>query len=305
MEGTSPLSIERLRWGPGLNWVCSSQEGEVARGDGLPYNAPVKTISLHHGGAVMVVDKSPFMDGIYLTVGDWTFHVWKEGLAAPLYSSPYSPVFLTTGAWSPTRPGIVMIARADGVLQAWDLLWKMPEPVDSVTINNAALTTMAFGGTNPQAADGSKSKADKGPQHLAVGDSLGTMHVMLMPRNLRRPVPNEKPLVEALLAREVQRVSYVDQRAEIRAEELTKKEADAAKAAAAAAAAEAEAAKAAGGAGGSEEAEDVDPEAAKAAAEAAAKEAELAALEAEYVKAEAQFRIDLGLVTEGEGEEED
>ena len=305
-EGTGPFSIERLRWGPGLSWCCSSQEGEVARGEGLPYNAPTNTISLHHGGAVMVVEASPFLEGIYLTVGEWTFHVWKEGVAQPLYSSPYSPVFCTTGAWSPTRPGIVMIARADGVLQAWDLLWKIPEPVDSVTINNAALTTMAFG-TNPTSSEKAK-KADKGPQHLAVGDSLGTMHVMLMPGNLRKPVPNEKALVEALLNREVQRVAYVAERAEVRAAELVAKEAEAAKAAAAAAAAAAEAAKAAAAAGaanGAEEGEDVDPEAAKAAAAEAAKEAELAALEEEYLKAEAQFRLDLGLAVEGDGEEDD
>ena len=245
-EGTSPLAIERLRWGPGLQWTCSSQEGEVARGDGLPQNAATQSIALHHGGAVMVVEESPFLDGFYLTVGDWTFHIWKIGLDTPLYSSPYSPVFLTTGAWSPTRPGIVMIARADGVLQAWDLMWKAPEPADSVTINNAALTTMAFG-NSAGGAPGSKAAAS-GPQHLAVGDSLGTMHVMLMPKALRRPVQNEKALVEALLAREVQRVAYVASRGEVRDAELTAKQAEATKQAAAVAAAEAEAAKAAGGA---------------------------------------------------------
>ena len=56
--------------------------------------------------------------------------------------------------------------------------------------------------------------------------------------------------------------------------------------------------------GAVEESDDVDPEAAKAAAEAAAKEKELAALEEEYVQAEAQFRIDLGLDT-GEEEKDD
>ena len=50
-------------------------------------------------------------------------------------------------------------------------MWKAPEPADSVTINNAALTCMAF--DNP-----TKKNA---AQHLAVGDSLGTMHVMLLP----------------------------------------------------------------------------------------------------------------------------
>jgi hypothetical protein len=39
-----------------------------------------------------------------------------------------------------------MIARDDGVLQAWDLLGRnsVTEPTDSVPINNTPLTSLAF-----------------------------------------------------------------------------------------------------------------------------------------------------------------
>ena len=78
-----------------------------------------------------MIQESPFMPGVFLTVGDWTFNLWKEGTAPcklrhvypacillqggmrvcttgvpePLFSSPYSSRYLMTGCWSPTRPG--------------------------------------------------------------------------------------------------------------------------------------------------------------------------------------------------------
>ena len=69
--------------------------------------------------------------------------------AEPLFTSPYSPRYLKTGAWSPTRPGLIMIARDDGMLQAWDMLGRnsASEPTDQVSINNLALTTLAFAPT--------------------------------------------------------------------------------------------------------------------------------------------------------------
>jgi hypothetical protein len=38
----------------------------------------MRRITPRQQGAVMVVQESPFMPGVYLTVGDWTFHIWKE-----------------------------------------------------------------------------------------------------------------------------------------------------------------------------------------------------------------------------------
>jgi hypothetical protein len=170
----------------------------------------------------------------------------------------------------------------------------------AVTINNLALTTLAFG---PSGAKGPSG------QVLAVGDANGTLHILELPRNLWRMVPQEKALgershpsthaaaarlrrsrclpllpplplllcltsaalhvratnpVEGMLEREVSRVSYVDTRRQIREAELTKKQAEAAKAEADAKAAANAAAPAAAGA--DDDAEE-DPEAAKLAAE--------------------------------------
>ena len=53
---------------------------------------------------------------------------------------------------------------------------------------------------------------------LAVGDDQGTVHVMEVPRNLRRAANNEKAFAGNFFAREEKRVEYVQQRSEALAE---------------------------------------------------------------------------------------
>ena len=80
------------------------------------------------------------------------------------------------------------------------------------------------------------TKGKKAKSHfLAVGDAAGTLRIMELPRNLTKPVPNEKALVEALLGREEARVGYVAERAAAREVEKDAKDKAAAEAAAAAA----------------------------------------------------------------------
>jgi len=56
-------------------------------------------------------------------------------------------------------------------------------------------------------------------QLLAVGDDQGTVHVMEVPRNLRRAANNEKQFAANFFAREERRVEYVQRRIEQRKEE--------------------------------------------------------------------------------------
>lgn len=42
-----------------------------------------------HAGAVAALQRSPFFNDLLLTVGDWTFQIWREGSNQPLFVSPY------------------------------------------------------------------------------------------------------------------------------------------------------------------------------------------------------------------------
>lgn len=288
-SGGTAMSFEKLQMAEGLKWMASTQEGEVAIGEAFPAAGARKDISICHRGPVVSVQESPFMEGVFLTVGDWTFSIWKEGVSEPLFQSPYYE-YLTAGVWSTTRPGLIMVANNKGYLEAWDLLGRNSsiEPAASIAVIGLPLTALKF---MPPTGKGTKKT-----HYLAVGDAAGTLRIMEMPRNLTKPVPNEKALVEAMLEREVQRVAYTAERKAIREVEREAKEAAAAAAAAAAAPP--------AGAPVAEEEEAMDPEV-KAAKEAAeAKEKLMVAAELEFEKAEVEFKIMLGMVEEGEGEEE-
>lgn len=111
-------------------------------------------------------------------------------------------------------------------------------------------------------------------QMLAVGDSVGVLHIMELPRNLRRPVANEKALMLGFLQREERRVAFsVEELAPAR--QARAKEIEAAAAAVK---------------------DTKDAEVAKA-GKAAKKETSAAdKLEAEYEKLEHEFKIELGLI---------
>ena len=75
---------------------------------------------------------------------------------------------------------MIVVGKQDGSIDVWDFLDRTHEPSMSVdNITSASVTSMSFH------ASGTK-------QLLAVGDDQGTVHVMEVPRNLRRAANKEK-----------------------------------------------------------------------------------------------------------------
>jgi len=161
----------------------------------------VRSVIPGHYGPCVSLKRSPFVPGLYLSVADWTFNVWREGISSPLFSSPFCPTSYTCGAWSPSRPAVIFVGRADGMIDIWDLLDRSHEPSMTVAATAAEVTSMEFTAT-----------ANK--QLLAVGDDQGTVHVMEVPRNLRRMLNNEKQFAANFFKREENRVEYMLRRRE-------------------------------------------------------------------------------------------
>ena len=184
--------------------LVGSMDGEIVYADyckpeGVDHPEYSKFCVSGHSGAVVSVQRSPFYEDIILTVGDWCFNVWKEGMETPIFGSPTATNYLTAGCWSPTRAGVVYIAKQDGELDVWDLLDRSHEPAITATISSTPILSLCFNEliTNPA------------QQMLAVGDSVGALHIMELPRNLRRPVSNEKNLMRSFLEREEKRVGFI------------------------------------------------------------------------------------------------
>jgi hypothetical protein len=203
----------------------------------------------HFGGCVQM-ERSPFFPEIILSIGVYSFNVWQEGKPHCLFSSPFSSAHLTCGAWSPTRPGVILIGRQDGFLDIWDLADQSHKPAASSQIASCSVEALRFrpaqgvvakstdnsnnnnGSAGAQPSTSSNAGATTGPnsnvvdndganggatdstasdktQLLGASDEQGNLHILEIPRNLRRRIANEKKLVRNFLLREIERLDYM------------------------------------------------------------------------------------------------
>jgi hypothetical protein len=99
-------------------WVLPEEEGALF----------VKSTVLAHYGPTVAVERSPFFEECVLTVGDWAFSIFMAAAQQPVVKSCFAHTYLTCGRFSPTRPGVILTARADGCLDVWDLCDRTHEP---------------------------------------------------------------------------------------------------------------------------------------------------------------------------------
>jgi hypothetical protein len=144
--------------------------------------------------------RHPSRGDVFLVVcaGGWT--LWRAHTRQPLLHSPPAPASYTAGAWSPSREPVFFLTRADGKVEAWDLLDSLSRPtVPPLAVASSPLASARF--RPPVGGD----KA----QLLAVGDAKGALHVLEVPVVLRTPHgANEGALLTALVERERARVNF-------------------------------------------------------------------------------------------------
>uniref|UniRef100_H2Y8V0 WD repeat domain 63 n=1 Tax=Ciona savignyi TaxID=51511 RepID=H2Y8V0_CIOSA len=156
-----------------------------------------------HDGPINTLQRNPFFKDILLTAGGWTFALWKEGVTtgAILQSSCATKLY-TAGHWSTTRPAVFFLGTQDGNVEVWDLLDRTHEPLLVQNVTAAQVT---------QIVPWVVSKK----QHLvAVSDSVGTLHILEIPWNLRYPASGEVEMsVKGFFDREIKRIEYFDMKA--------------------------------------------------------------------------------------------
>jgi hypothetical protein len=61
---------------------------------------PTRRSSCHapHAGAVVALARSPFVEGLVLSVADWGFKLWRGDDPTPLFASPMAAEAYTAGA---------------------------------------------------------------------------------------------------------------------------------------------------------------------------------------------------------------
>eukprot|EP00798_Chlamydomonas_sp_ICE-L_P031615 gene31615-6811_t len=185
------------------NFFVGSFDGELVyadfvRPEGEDNPDYSKSCNQIHVGPIVALQRSPFFDDVILSVGDWCFQIWKEG-----------------GCWSPTRPAVIFLTDTAGNLEIWDLLDRSHEPSIRVTLASTPFMSIAFMAAPagvpgaPGGGGGGGGNSGHGQQFLALGDSEGSLRILELPRNLRRPVPNEKKMMTVYLEREASRIEDV------------------------------------------------------------------------------------------------
>jgi dynein intermediate chain 2 len=160
-----------------------------------------------HHGPIYSIQRNPFHPTSFLTVGDWTCRMWNEKNKGPILMTPYSKAYLTSGCWSPTRPGVFYTCRSDGVLDCWDYNYRQTQVAYSHKVSEYALSCIAVQG----------SAQNGGGRLVAVGDVNGTVSLLEVSDSLAVPQPNEKVTIGMLFDRESKREENLEKKAQLMA----------------------------------------------------------------------------------------
>ncbi|RKO99626.1 hypothetical protein CXG81DRAFT_20316 [Caulochytrium protostelioides] len=231
--GTTPVSAASLTVPPSVAQVevsllLGTEEGQLlwsgwqnVRNNEL--TKPRAVVPRTATGPVAAIHKSPFFDHIVMVAAGWSVRLWDlRNMAAPLITTPIAHAYVTSCAWSLTRPGVFFIGKSSGVLETWDLTDKTggaaacqtvsPRGIAVITaatppVSQRAAALPGAGGAGGRgasalaAASAAAASAAHTKTHLAVGDDVGTLHLLEIPRTLAKPAKGELAAVRDLFER--------------------------------------------------------------------------------------------------------
>eukprot|EP00750_Incisomonas_marina_P018256 INCI2787.1.p1 GENE.INCI2787.1~~INCI2787.1.p1 ORF type:complete len:859 (+),score=186.37 INCI2787.1:279-2855(+) len=166
----------------------------------------VKWVRKDHFRPARCLVRSPFFNDIIVSVGDWDFNIWKEGFDTPLFTSTMSSTYLRSARWSPTRPGLLFVARFDGVIDVWDFADQSHRPATEIVVGLSPIDTMEFWTSHAGGV------AEKRTVLLATTDLTGALHILQLSKQLTRPISNELALISSYFDRELSHREFVQER---------------------------------------------------------------------------------------------
>lgn len=148
------------------------------------------------------MQRNPSHPKFFMTVGDWTARVWVEDGKTPIMTTKYCRSYLTSGCWSPTRPGVFYVTRMDGVVDVWDYYYRQNAVAYSHKVGDHSLSSISVQGTT-----------QSGGRLVAVGDVNGTVSLLEVCDGLAQPQANEKAALLNQLERQAKREKNLEKRA--------------------------------------------------------------------------------------------
>eukprot|EP00033_Pygsuia_biforma_P003171 GCRY01003479.1.p1 GENE.GCRY01003479.1~~GCRY01003479.1.p1 ORF type:complete len:569 (-),score=172.78 GCRY01003479.1:437-2143(-) len=169
-----------------------------------PSERIVSTFLAHHG-PVYSLQRNPFFNKYFLSVGDWSAKIWHEDIHTPVTCTTYGSTYLSGGAWSPVRPAVFFSTKMDGTLDVWDVLYKQNDPAYSVKVSDSPLHSLA---------------THENGKLLLAGSADGSVTLLELCEGLSAMQSNEKQAMQQLLEREARREKNLG----IRAKEMRLKQ---------------------------------------------------------------------------------
>jgi len=162
-----------------------------------------------HHGPIYSIQRNPIHSKFFMTVGDWTARIWNEDLKSPIMTTKYHPAYLTSGCWSPTRPGVFFVTRNDGVIDIWDYFYRQNDVTYSHKVSDSPLSSIAV---------------HQNGKLVSVGDKTGTISLLQVCDSLATQQSNEKLALSGILERETKREKNLEARAKelVRQQKLMK-----------------------------------------------------------------------------------
>lgn len=132
------VSILEFEYTIPTKYMVGSTEGWIFVGNRKGTN-PKEKLRRHfhcHDGPIRSLERNPAFVKNFLTVGDYRMKIWNEDHKDnPIVWTKDHECKLLCGTWSRGRCSLALIGRADGVLDAWDVLVDLEKPVVSLKVS--------------------------------------------------------------------------------------------------------------------------------------------------------------------------
>lgn len=194
------VSMEYSAAGGPTMFLVGTEQGVVVKCNRKAKNPQDRIMGAYvgHHGPIYALARNPFFPKYFLSIGDWTARIWMEDLKTPIMTTKYHKSYLTSGCWSPSRPGVFFTTKLDGQLDIWDYFYKQNQPTLTQQVSDAALQSL---------------KVEESGKYVAVGDIDGSTHILEICDGLSVIQSNEKASINQMFERETKREKNLEARA--------------------------------------------------------------------------------------------
>lgn len=213
------VSVLEFEYTIPTKYMVGSEEGWLFLGNrkGTTPNEKIPGRINCHDGPIRSLERNPIFVKNYMSVGDYRVKIWSDECNDnPVIWTKNHDCNLLCGTWSKSRPSLMLIGRADGYLDIWDILLEMTVPVLSMKISTSPI---------------GHNRAHENGSWVACADTSGDVFILELSPGLSKCSRNEKTALGAMFERESKREKILE--GKLRELKLKEKQQDEAMAAAA------------------------------------------------------------------------